>query len=84
MLHSLRPEHFVASQYLRTPWQCPECGRHFLYGDGVMSLAYYRETETGEIRQGLVCFCSTICLLRAPHDAGAHEMSTSSRKSAAL
>jgi hypothetical protein len=52
MLHSLRPEHFVAGKHLGTPWQCPECGSHFIYGNGVMSLAHYRETETGEIRQG--------------------------------
>lgn len=65
MLHSLQPKHFVASQHLRTPWKCPECKRHFIYGDGVMFLAHYREPETEEIRQGLVCFCSTICLLRA-------------------
>ena len=55
MLHSLQPKHFVASQYLRTPWECPECKSHFLFGDGVMSLAHYRETDTAEIKQGLLC-----------------------------
>jgi hypothetical protein len=70
MLHSLQPKHFVPSQHLRTPWDCPVCKRHFLYGDGVMSLALCRNTETGENRLGLVCFSSTTCLLRAPHDAG--------------
>jgi hypothetical protein len=63
MLHSLQPQHFVVSQYLGTPWQCPECQSHFRYGDGAMSLAHYREIDSGEIKQGLLCFCSTKCLL---------------------
>jgi hypothetical protein len=67
MLHSLCPEHFVIPQHLRIPWECPECGCHFLYGQGVMSLAHYRETDTGEIKQGLACFCSTTCLLLWEH-----------------
>jgi hypothetical protein len=67
MLHSLQPQHFVVSQYLRTPWECPECKSHFLYGDGVMSLAHYREIDTTEIKQGLLCFCSTKCLLLWEH-----------------
>jgi hypothetical protein len=67
MLHSLQPEHHVASQHLRAPCKCPECESHFLYGDGVMSLAHYRGVETEEIRQGLVCFCSTTCLLLWEH-----------------
>jgi hypothetical protein len=68
MLHSLQPRHFVPSQYLNRPWECPECKRHFLYGNGVMSLAHFRKTDTGEIRLGLACFCSTTCLLRASYD----------------
>jgi hypothetical protein len=32
-----------------------------------MSLAHYRVTATGEIQQGLACFCSTTCLLRWEH-----------------
>jgi hypothetical protein len=67
MLHSLQPEHFVISQHLRTPWECPECKGHFLYGDGVMSLTHYRVADTGEIKQGLACFCSTTCLLLWEH-----------------
>ena len=67
MLHSLQPQHFVVAQHLRTPWECPECKSHFLYGDGVMSLAHYRESDTAEIKQGLLCFCSTKCLLLWEH-----------------
>jgi hypothetical protein len=67
MLHSLRPEHFVVAQHLRTPWECPECKCHFLFGQGVMSLATCRVTDTGEVEQGLVCFCATTCLLLWEH-----------------
>lgn len=67
MLHSLRPEHFVSAQYLRTPWECPECQRNFLFGQGVVFLAHYRVTDTGDVKQGLVCFCSTTCLLLWEH-----------------
>jgi hypothetical protein len=63
MLHSLQPQHFVISRYLRTPWECPQCKSHSLFGGGVMSLAHYREIDTAEIKQGLLCFCSTRCLL---------------------
>jgi hypothetical protein len=28
-----------------------------------MSLAHYRVTDTGEVKQGLLCFYSTRCLL---------------------
>jgi hypothetical protein len=67
MLHSLQPQHFVIPRYLQTPWQCPECKNRFTYGKGVMSLAHYRVTDTGEVKQGLTCFCSTTCLLRWEH-----------------
>jgi hypothetical protein len=67
MLHSQQPEHFVISQHLRTSWECPECKRHFLYGNGVMSLTHYRVADTGEVKQGLACFCSTTCLLPWEH-----------------
>ena len=61
MLHSLQPKHF--SNDLRTPRRCPECKRRFRYGNGIVFLAHYRELMTGETRQGLMCFCSTACLL---------------------
>ena len=32
-----------------------------------MSLAHYCVIFTGEIGQGLACFCSTTCLLRWEH-----------------
>ena len=67
MLHSLEPKRFVASQRLRAPSECPECRKHFFYGDGAMSLAHYRETATGDVKQGLLCFCSTACLLLWEH-----------------
>ncbi len=36
---------------------------HFvIYGNGFMPLAHYRVTATGEIEQGLACFCSITCL----------------------
>ena len=47
-----------------TPSKCPECDRRFVTAVGFMSLAHYRVLETGEVKQGLACFCSTSCLLR--------------------
>jgi len=67
MLHSLQPAQYVVSHFLRTPWECPECSSQFRYGDGVMSLTHYRDNESGELRRGLICFCSTQCLLRWEH-----------------
>lgn len=67
MLHSLQPKQFVLRRYLQTPWKCPECKTRFLYGEGVMSLAHYEEIESGSVKQGLMCFCSTACLLRWEH-----------------
>jgi hypothetical protein len=32
-----------------------------------MSLTHYREADTDELKQGLICFCSTKCLLRWEH-----------------
>ena len=32
-----------------------------------MSLTHYRDNESGELRRGLICFCSTQCLLRWEH-----------------
>jgi hypothetical protein len=75
MLHSLQPAQFVFAQYLPTPWQCPECNSAYVYGNGVMSLAHHQEADTGEVRRGLPCFCSTKCLL--PRAAGAHLLSWS-------
>jgi len=69
MLHSLHPEHFVVARHLQTPWECPECKRRFPYGHGVMSLTHYRVVDTGEVKQGLACFCSTTCLLLWEHPA---------------
>ncbi len=63
MLHSLQPKHFISSSTLRTPSRCPECKRRFRCGNGVMFLSHYREIGTGEMRRGLMCFCSTTCLL---------------------
>ena len=67
MLHTLKPAQFVVSHFLRTPWSCPECKSAFVYGDVVMSLTHYREADTDELKQGLICFCSTSCLLRWEH-----------------
>ena len=64
MLHSLQPQDYVLPQHLQTPWECPECGRRFPCGDGVMSLTHYRVRDTEELRHGLACFCSTTCLLQ--------------------
>jgi hypothetical protein len=67
MLHSLKPEHFVIPHELQALRECPECNGQFRYGNGFMSLAHYRVIATGEIQQGLACFCSTTCLLRWEH-----------------
>jgi hypothetical protein len=32
-----------------------------------MSLSHYLDVGTDEVRQGLMCFCSTTCLLRWEH-----------------
>jgi hypothetical protein len=69
MLHSLQPAQYVVADHLGTARECPHCDHKFQYGDGVMSLAHYRYTETGEVRQGLMCFCSTKCLLDWEHPA---------------
>ena len=60
MLHSLKPEHFVIPHELQALRECPECNGQFRYGNGFMFLAHYRVTATGEIQQGLACFCSTV------------------------
>jgi hypothetical protein len=67
MLHSLRPAAFIVPQALKTTCKCPECERRFQYGKGVMSLGHYRDVETDDVRQGLMCFCSTTCLLQWEH-----------------
>jgi len=67
MLHSLKPEHFVIPHELQAIRECPECDGQIRCGNGFMSLAYYRVIATGEIQQGLACFCSTTCLLRWEH-----------------
>jgi hypothetical protein len=67
MLHSLQPAQFVVSQHLRASAKCPQCDRRFLYGNGAMSLTYYCDAKTEEIRRGLLCFCSTACLLHWEH-----------------
>jgi hypothetical protein len=69
MLHTLKPAAFIVPQYLRTTCKCPECEGRFLYGDGVMSLSHYRDVETDEVKLGLMCFCSTTCLLGWEHPA---------------
>jgi hypothetical protein len=54
MLHSLQPQHFVIPRYLRTRSECPECKDRFIYGEGVMSLAHFRVTDTGEAGPGVL------------------------------
>jgi hypothetical protein len=63
MLHSLQPAEFIVRRRLQTPCECPLCDRPFVFGKGVMALAHYRDADTDEVRQGLMCFCSTRCLL---------------------
>jgi hypothetical protein len=67
MLHSLQPHAFVPSRYLGTPWKCPECETQFAFGDGVMFLAHYKVLDSLTVKQGLMCFCSTTCLLGWDH-----------------
>jgi hypothetical protein len=67
MLHSMQPAQFIVRGHLESPCKCPECERAFRYGEGVMSLAHYRDVETDAVRQGLMCFCSTRCLLQWEH-----------------
>ena len=66
MLHSLQPAEFILRQYLQTPCRCPECESPFLFGKGVMSLSHYLD-ETDQVKQALICFCSTRCLLLWEH-----------------
>lgn len=63
MLHTLQPQQFVVAQQLGTACKCPDCETRFVYRDGVMALAHYRDLAGG-IRQALMCFCSTRCLLQ--------------------
>lgn len=67
MLHSLHPEDYVPPQHLKTTRKCPECRHRFRCGHGVVSLTHYRVGDTKEVRQGLICFCSTSCLLQWEH-----------------
>jgi len=67
MLHSLQPAEYVASRHLQMPSNCPECDGSFIYGHGVMSLTHYCDLNTKELQRGLMCFCSTRCLLRWEH-----------------
>jgi hypothetical protein len=62
MLHTMQPAAYIVAQHLNSTCKCPECDAAFLYGDGVMSLAHYLD-ENDEATQGLLCFCSTTCLL---------------------
>jgi hypothetical protein len=63
MLHSLKPEHFIIPHELQALRECPECNGQFRCGSGFMALVHYRVIATGEVQQGLACFCSTTCLL---------------------
>jgi hypothetical protein len=63
MLHSLQPAAFIVPQHLQSSCKCPECESSFLYRNGVMGLAHYLD-ENDDVAQGLLCFCSTTCLLR--------------------
>jgi hypothetical protein len=67
MLHSLQPASFIVREHLGASCKCPECERRFRYRDGVMALAHYRAPESDDVRQGLLCFCSTSCLLSWEH-----------------
>jgi hypothetical protein len=67
MLHSLQPGEFVAGPDLHVSSQCPECERSFIFAKGAIALSHYHEMETGQLRRGLMCFCSTRCLLRWEH-----------------
>jgi hypothetical protein len=67
MLHSMQPVQFIAHAQLESSCKCPECERPFIYRKGVMSLSHYLDAETDEVRQGLMCFCSTTCLLGWEH-----------------
>src|SRR5262249_38700780 len=62
MLHTLQPAAFVIPEALQTSCKCPEGETPFLCADGVMGLAHYLDHNM-EVTQGLVCFCSTTCLL---------------------
>ena len=63
MLHSMQPAQFIVRRHLQTTCECPHCEHPFVLGNGVMSLAHYRDVETDEVKHGLMCFCSTRCLL---------------------
>lgn len=63
MLHSIKPADFVAPVYLARQWQCCNCNNPFVFGDGVVFTAHYVEKTTHETNFGLMCFCSTTCIL---------------------
>jgi hypothetical protein len=63
MLHTLQPVAFVVRQALEMSCECPQCEGCFPCGNGVMGFAHYLDSNE-EVTQGLVCFCSTMCLLR--------------------
>ena len=67
MLHSMHPVQFIARGQLESSCKCPECESPFIYRKGVMSLSHYLDAETDEVKQSLMCFCSTTCVLRWEH-----------------
>ena len=64
MLHSLQPAQFIPGPLQNLRSKCPECDGQFVVANGFMSLAHYCMLPKREIKQGLMCFCSTSCLLR--------------------
>lgn len=70
MLHSLRPENFLREGekgQLNSLWCCPNCGESFVFGNGFMAVCHVRITSTNEIRQALMCLCTTRCILDFEH-----------------
>lgn len=63
MLHSSKPEAFVSNEYLHRQWTCLNCDQSFVFGNGFVGLCHYNRKETQTIEVGLICFCSTECLL---------------------
>ena len=72
MLHSLQPGQYVVGPELLTTSTCPECERPFIFGKGAMSLAHYHETDTGQLKRGLMCFCRPdVCCAGSIHECWA-------------
>lgn len=62
-MHTMAPSTFIHENLLPNPTVCPECRQQFQTGVGVVYNVPYVENSTKNRLWGLMCFCSTTCVL---------------------